>query len=285
MNIMEIIATLNEIKARCRELKKQGKTIALVPTMGYLHAGHISLITKAKELADIVVVSRFVNPTQFAPNEDLDAYPNDPDRDHAATEKAGTDILFEPPANAMYHPDHATWVEVPELAKGLCGVTRPTHFRGVCTVVTKLFNLIQPDFACFGEKDYQQLTIIRRMVRDLNMPVEIVGCPLVRESDGLAMSSRNAYLTEEERALAPHIRKGLLLLKEKAEQGEHSAKNLHAFFAGYIKKNIPMARIDYCSMVDKDNLENVETLKGSAVVAVAVYLGKARLLDNISITK
>lgn len=282
---MEIIAALNEITARCKELKKQGKTIALVPTMGYLHAGHISLITKARELADIVVVSRFVNPTQFAPNEDLDAYPNDPNRDRAATEKAGTDILFEPPASAMYHTDHATWVEVPELAKGLCGITRPTHFRGVCTVVTKLFNLIQPDFACFGEKDYQQLTIIRRMVRDLNMPVEIVGCPLVRESDGLAMSSRNAYLTEEERALAPHIRKGLLLLKEKAELGEHSAKNLHAFFADYIKENIPMARIDYCCVVDKDNLENIETLKGSAVAAVAVYLGKARLLDNISITK
>lgn len=282
---MEIISTLEEVKARCKELKKQGKSIALVPTMGFLHAGHLSLIEKARQLADIVVVSRFVNPTQFAPNEDLDAYPNDPNHDHSVTEKAGTDILFEPPASAMYHADHATWVEVPELAKGLCGVTRPTHFRGVCTVVTKLFNLIQPDYACFGEKDYQQLTIIRRMVRDLNMPVEIVGCPLVREEDGLAMSSRNAYLTKEERALAPQIRKGLLLLQEKAKQGEHSAENLYALFAGHIEKTIPSARIDYVRMVDKDSLEPLETLKDSAVVAVAVYLGKARLLDNILISR
>lgn len=282
---MEIISTTEAIKNRCKELKKQGKTIAFVPTMGFLHAGHLSLIAKARELADIVVVSRFVNPTQFAPTEDLDAYPNDPNHDHSVTENAGTDILFEPPASAMYHADHATWVEVPELAKGLCGVTRPTHFRGVCTVVTKLFNLIQPDYACFGEKDYQQLTIIRRMVRDLNMPVEIVGCPLVREEDGLAMSSRNAYLTKEERALAPHIRKGLLLLQEKAKQGEYSAENLYSVFSRYIQENIPAARIDYVSMVDKDSLEPVTLLKDSAVVAVAVYLGKARLLDNILISK
>lgn len=282
---MEIITTLEAVKARCKELKKQGKTIALVPTMGYLHEGHLSLIKKARELADIVVVSRFVNPTQFAPNEDLDAYPNDPNHDHNVTEQAGTDILFEPLASAMYAEDHGTWVEVPELAKVLCGVTRPIHFRGVCTVVTKLFNLIHPDYACFGEKDYQQLTIIRRMVRDLNVDVEIVGCPLVREEDGLAMSSRNAYLTKEERALVPHIRKGLLLLAEKAKQGEYNAKNLHDFFAHYIKENIPMARIDYCNMVDKDSLESLETLKDKAVIAVAVYVGKARLLDNILISK
>lgn len=282
---MEIINTLEDIKKRCHELKKQGKTLALVPTMGFLHEGHLSLIRKAKELADIVVVSRFVNPTQFAPNEDLDAYPNDPEHDRKVTAQAGADILFEPLASSMYHEDHAAWVEVPALAKGLCGVTRPTHFRGVCTVVTKLFNLIQPDYACFGEKDYQQLTIIRRMVRDLNMPVQIVGCPLVREEDGLAMSSRNAYLTKEERALAPNIRKGLLLLQEKAAQGEHSAQKLYECFAEHIGKTIPSARIDYVSMVDKDSLEPLETLKDKAVVAVAVYLGKARLLDNILISK
>lgn len=282
---MEIINTPEDIKKRCSELKKQGKTLALVPTMGFLHEGHLSLIRKAKELADVVVVSRFVNPTQFAPNEDLDAYPNDPEHDHKVTAEAGTDILFEPLASSMYHEDHAAWVEVPALAKGLCGVTRPTHFRGVCTVVTKLFNLIQPDYACFGEKDYQQLTIIRRMVRDLNMPVQIVGCPLVREEDGLAMSSRNAYLTKEERALAPNIRKGLLLLREKAAQGEHSAQKLYECFAEHIGKTIPSARIDYVSMVDKDSLEPLETLKDKAVVAVAVYLGKARLLDNILISK
>ncbi len=280
---MKTISEVGEIREFCKELKKQGKTIALVPTMGFLHKGHISLIKKAKTLADIVIVSRFVNPTQFAPNEDLDAYPNDRERDFQATSEAGVDILFEPVKEAMYFENHGTWVEVPELAKGLCGQTRPIHFRGVCTIVTKLFNLIMPDYAVFGEKDYQQLTIIRRMVRDLNMNVEIVAGEIIREEDGLAMSSRNAYLTKEERSLAPFIRKGLLLLAEKAKNGEHCAKNLYAVFAHFIQEHIPSARIDYVTMVDKDELVELETLKDSAVVAVAVYLGKARLLDNILI--
>ena len=280
---MKIVSELKEIKELCKSLKKQGKTIALVPTMGFLHAGHISLINKAREKADIVIVSRFVNPTQFAPNEDLDAYPNDRERDHKATSEAGTDILFEPLATAMYNENHGTWVEVPELGKLLCGQTRPIHFRGVCTVVTKLFNLIQPDFAVFGAKDYQQLTIIRRMVRDLNIDVEIIAGDIIREDDGLAMSSRNAYLTKEERSLAPFIRKGLLLLAEKAKNGEHNANSLYAIFSQFIQEHIPQARIDYVKMVDKDELLELENLKDSAVIAVAVYLGKARLIDNILI--
>lgn len=280
---MKIVSELKEIKELCKSLKKQEKTIALVPTMGFLHAGHISLIKKAREKADIVIVSRFVNPTQFAPNEDLDAYPNNRERDHKATSEAGTDILFEPLATAMYNENHGTWVEVPELGKLLCGQTRPIHFRGVCTVVTKLFNLIQPDFAVFGAKDYQQLTIIRRMVRDLNMDVEIIAGDIIREDDGLAMSSRNAYLTNEERSLAPFIRKGLLLLAEKAKNGEHNANSLYAIFSHFIQEHIPQARIDYVKMVDKDELLELENLKDSAVIAVAVYLGKARLIDNILI--
>lgn len=280
---MKIVSELKEIKELCKSLKKQEKTIALVPTMGFLHAGHISLIKKAREKADIVIVSRFVNPTQFAPNEDLDAYPNDRERDHKATSEAGTDILFEPLATAMYNENHGTWVEVPELGKLLCGQTRPIHFRGVCTVVTKLFNLIQPDFAVFGAKDYQQLTIIRRMVRDLNIDVEIIAGDIIREDDGLAMSSRNAYLTKEERSLAPFIRKGLLLLAEKAKNGEHNANSLYTIFSQFIQEHIPQARIDYVKMVDKDELLELENLKDSAVIAVAVYLGKARLIDNILI--
>ncbi len=280
---MKIVSELKEIKELCKSLKKQEKTIALVPTMGFLHAGHISLIKKAREKANIVIVSRFVNPTQFAPNEDLDAYPNDRERDHKATSEAGTDILFEPLATAMYNENHGAWVEVPELGKLLCGQTRPIHFRGVCTVVTKLFNLIQPDFAVFGKKDFQQLAIIRRMVRDLNMNVEIIAGDIIREDDGLAMSSRNAYLTKEERSLAPFIRKGLLLLAEKAKNGEHNANSLYVIFSQFIQEHIPQARIDYVKMIDKDELTELENLKDCAVVAVAVYLGKARLIDNILI--
>ncbi len=280
---MKIVSDLGEMRAICKEYKKQGKTIALVPTMGFLHRGHISLIEKARSVADIVIVSRFVNPTQFAPNEDLDAYPNDRERDHKATSEARTDILFEPVTTAMYHENHGTWVEVPELAKGLCGQTRPIHFRGVCTIVTKLFNLITPNYAVFGAKDYQQLTIIRRMVRDLNMDVEIIAGEIIREDDGLAMSSRNAYLTKEERSLAPFIRKGLLLLAEKAKNGEQEAKSFYDIFTQFIQEHIPQARIDYVKMIDKDELYELEKLKDCAVIAVAVYLGKARLIDNILI--
>lgn len=282
---MERIKTIEEMQAISKVFHIAGTRIALVPTMGFLHEGHLSLIRLAKKEADIVVVSRFVNPTQFAPNEDLDAYPNDPEHDYAVTKAAGADYLFEPEASAMYHKNHLTWVEVPSMATHLCGKTRPTHFRGVCTVLTKLFNLIQPNVAVFGEKDWQQLTIIRQMVRDLNIPVQIVSGPLIREEDGLAMSSRNAYLTKEERALAPHIQKGLLHLAEKVKLGETNVKTIEAMFIEYIAKNIPMATVDYINIFQENTMELLETMEENARVAVAVYVGKARLLDNITLNK
>ncbi len=278
---MQILTKITEIQAACKQLRIENKSIALVPTMGFLHEGHLSLIRLAKKEADIVVVTRFVNPAQFAPGEDLDAYPNDAEHDYKVTKEAGADLLFEPLSSSMYGENHATWVEVPEMAKFLCGKTRPTHFRGVCTVVTKLFNIIAPDVAVFGEKDWQQITLIRRMVQDLNIPVRIVGGALIREDDGLAMSSRNAYLTKEERSLAPHIRKALLLLDEKVKAGEKSASVLTDIFQKYIAKNIPMASIDYMSVVHPDSLESVENIEDKTLIAVAVNVGKARLLDNI----
>lgn len=280
---MEIIKTIEEMQAISKVFHIVGTRLALVPTMGFLHEGHLSLIRLAKKEADIVVVSRFVNPTQFAPNEDLDAYPNDPAHDHAVTAQAGADYLFEPEASAMYHANHLTWVEVPSMAMHLCGKTRPTHFRGVCTILTKLFNLIQPNVAVFGEKDWQQLTIIRQMIRDLNIPVNIISGELIRESDGLAMSSRNAYLTKEERALAPYIQKGLLVLAQKVKHGETNTKDLETMFIQYIADHIPMAKVDYVQIFKENSIELLDTIEESARVAVAVYLGKARLLDNIAL--
>ena len=282
---MQILTKITDIQITCRKLRMEKKTIALVPTMGFLHEGHLSLIRLAKKEADIVIVSRFVNPSQFAPGEDLDAYPTDIEHDHKVTMEAGADLLFEPLASSMYGENHETWVDVPKMAKFLCGKTRPTHFRGVCTIVTKLFNIMSPDVAVFGEKDWQQLTIIRRMVEDLNMPVRIIGGALIREADGLAMSSRNAYLTKEERALAPHIRKALLLLEKNVLDGETKSSTLTNIFEQYIAQNIPMAKIDYMTVVNPDSLESVEHIKDKTIIAVAVYIGKARLLDNILLHK
>lgn len=278
---MQIVSTIEEMQAISKVFHISGTGIALVPTMGYLHEGHLSLIRLAKREADIVIVSRFVNPTQFAPNEDLDAYPNDAKHDYAVTQEAGADYIFEPLVSDMYHANHLTWVEVPNLAHHLCGQTRPTHFRGVCTVLTKLFNIIQPDVAVFGEKDWQQLTIIRQMVRDLNIPVRIVAGALIREEDGLAMSSRNAYLTKEERALVPHIQKSLLLMQENVLQGELESQVLTQNFREYIAENIPMARVDYVEIFAQNTIEKLEKVVEGARVATAVYVGKARLLDNI----
>jgi len=278
---MQILTKIIDIQAGCKKLRMEKKTIALVPTMGFLHEGHLSLIRLAKKEADIVIVSRFVNPSQFAQGEDLDAYPSDAEHDYKVTKEAGTDLLFEPLASSMYDEKHATWVDVPEMSKLLCGKTRPTHFRGVCTVLAKLFNIILPDVAVFGEKDWQQLTIIRKMVQDLNMPVRIIGGALIREDDGLAMSSRNAYLSKEERALAPNIRKALLLLEKNVMMGETKASVLTEIFEHYITENIPMAKIDYMTVVNPDSLESVEIIEDKTIVAVAVNVGKARLLDNI----
>lgn len=278
---MQILTKITEIQDSCKNLRMENKTIALVPTMGFLHEGHLSLIRLAKKEADIVIVSRFVNPAQFAAGEDLDAYPTDAEHDYKVTKEAGADFIFEPLTSAMYDENYTTWVNLPDMAKFLCGKTRPTHFQGVTTVLTKLFNIMLPDVAVFGEKDWQQLTIIRRMVQDLNMSVRIVSGALIREDDGLAMSSRNAYLTKEERALAPNIRKALLLLEKNVMMGERKASVLIRIFEDFIAETIPMAKIDYIEVVNPNSLKQVEIITEKTIVATAVYVGKARLLDNI----
>lgn len=249
--------------------------------MGYYHAGHESLMDLGKKSADRLVVSLFVNPAQFGPNEDLEAYPRDFDRDREIAAAHGADALFAPDPAEMYRPDHATWVETPEMARLLCGKSRPIHFRGVCTVVCKLFNIIQPDAAIFGQKDWQQQAIIKRMARDLNIPVKILAAPTAREKDGLALSSRNVYLKPEERAIAPHIRKGLLLARDMAAAGEKSAEALRRAVMDHWRENLPLGELDYLSVVNPDSLEEIAEIEGPALMACAMRLGKARLIDNI----
>lgn len=278
---MQIIKNPSEMAALCASWRTQGQRVALVPTMGFYHAGHEDLMRHARAHADKVAVSLFVNPAQFAPGEDLAAYPRDLARDAALAEAAGVDAIFAPEPEALYAPDHATWVEVPELSRGLCGVSRPTHFRGVCTVVLKLFLLLAPHMAVFGEKDWQQLAIIRRMVRDLNVPVEVEGRPIVREQDGLALSSRNVYLTPEERAQAPEIRKALLRARDMVQQGETSATLVQQMVLRRWAERLPLGRLDYLSIVDTASLKPLEVIGDSALMACAVRMGKARLIDNI----
>lgn len=278
---MQIIKTPSQISALCDQWRAEGQKVALVPTMGYYHAGHEDLMRHARSHADKVVVSLFVNPTQFAPGEDLAAYPRDLNRDAAIAEGIGVDAIFAPAPEAMYAPDHATWVEIPALSKCLCGISRPTHFRGVCTVVLKLFMVIHPHMAVFGEKDWQQLAVIRRMVRDLQVPVEIVGRPIVREEDGLALSSRNVYLTPEERAEAPQIRRALLRAQDMVRQGETNAALVQQMVLRRWAEHLPLGRLDYLSIVDADSLEPQEVIGDNALMACAVRMGKARLIDNI----
>ena len=280
---MKIITDPTELQRECLAWRKQGHSIGLVPTMGYLHHGHTSLMDRARPECDRLVVSVFVNPAQFGENEDLDSYPRDFESDRAKAEAHGVDLIFAPEPGAMYEDNHATWVEVPRLGENLCGATRPIHFRGVCTVVTKLFMLTQAEVAVFGEKDWQQFAILRRMVRDLNMPVKLIGHPIVREEDGLALSSRNAYLTDEERAAAPNIRKGLLKLADKAKNGERDCAALKRFLADEYAVALPMGQVDYIEIVDPDEISPLETIARSALAAVAVRMGKARLIDNILI--
>lgn len=271
----------SELQHQCLAWKKEGLSIALVPTMGYFHSGHISLMGKARELADRVVVSLFVNPSQFGPGEDLDAYPRDEEADSATALKHGADCLFVPGSQAMYPPGPAVWVEVPGLGSQLCGASRPTHFRGVATVVNKLFMLSQADFAVFGEKDWQQLAVLKRMVKDLFIPITLVGMPIVREADGLALSSRNAYLTPEERQEAPHLAKGLQEAQKALETGERSAKNLENIIRAYWKEHFPSGQVDYLSLVHPEELSPVETVCCPTLAAAAVRVGRARLIDNL----
>jgi pantoate--beta-alanine ligase len=280
---MKLITDPKALQVQCLAWRSEGLRVGLVPTMGYFHDGHLALMKRARPLCDRLVVSLFVNPTQFGENEDLDSYPHDMDGDSAKAEAQGADVLFAPPAGTMYGPDHATWVEVPALGKHLCGAQRPIHFRGVCTVVTKLFMLAQPHVAVFGQKDWQQLAILRRMVRDLNIPVEIVGQEIVREPDGLALSSRNAYLTKEERAAAPAIRKGLLNLADRVKAGQRDAAAAKQGLAEEYGSTLPMGEVDYIEIVDPDRIEPVAVIDKPALAAVAIRMGKARLIDNILI--
>lgn len=276
---MDIVSTTREVRSQVSQWRKEGLSVGLVPTMGYLHEGHKSLIDKAVEQNDRVVVSVFVNPIQFGPGEDLATYPRDLNRDAALCENAGADLIFHPEPENMYFDDFCTFIDMDGLTKGLCGRTRPTHFRGVCTVVGKLFNIVAPDRAYFGQKDAQQLAVIRRMVRDLNFNLEIVGCPIIREEDGLAKSSRNTYLSPEERKAAVILHKGLLKGKALAAEGETSAARIKQAIREVIETE-PLAKIDYVDIVDFDSIQEIDTLKLPFLVAVAVYIGKTRLIDN-----
>lgn len=280
---MKIVGTVKEVREQVKAWKKQGLSVGFVPTMGYLHEGHKSLMDAARKGNDKVVVSIFVNPMQFGPTEDLATYPRDLDHDAALCESAGVDLIFHPEAEEMYEKDFCSFVDMTGLTEGLCGKTRPIHFRGVCTVVNKLFNIVTPDHAYFGQKDGQQLAVIKRMVRDLNMDIEIVGCPIVREEDGLAKSSRNTYLSSEERKAALILSKTVALGKELAKTEKDANKVVEA-----MKKNIetePLAKIDYVEAVDALSMAPVEKLEGTCMLAMAVYIGKTRLIDNTLINE
>ena len=280
---MKIVETVKEVREQVKEWKKQGLSVGFVPTMGYLHEGHKSLMDAARKGNDKVVVSIFVNPMQFGPTEDLATYPRDLDHDAALCESAGVDFIFHPEPEEMYEKDFCSFVDMTGLTEGLCGKTRRIHFRGVCTVVNKLFNIVTPDHAYFGQKDGQQLAVIKRMVRDLNMDIEIVGCPIVREEDGLAKSSRNTYLSSEERKAALILSKTVALGKELAKTEKDANKVVEA-----MKKNIetePLAKIDYVEAVDALSMAPVEKLEGTCMLAMAVYIGKTRLIDNTLINE
>lgn len=277
---MIIATTIDQVRAQVAAWKKEGLTIGLVPTMGYLHEGHASLVDEAVRQCDRVVASDFVNPTQFGPNEDLEAYPRDFDRDCALLEEHGCAMVFHPAVEEMYAPGAATYVEIlSDMPKQLCGKTRPIHFRGVCTVVSKLFNIVTPDKAFFGQKDAQQLAIIRQMVRDLSYGIEIVGCPIVREADGLAKSSRNTYLSEAERQAALVLSESVFLGQKMVAEGETDANKIVAAMTEHIQAQ-PLAKIDYVSAVDGVTMDPVDRIVGTVLVAMAVYIGKTRLIDN-----
>ena len=276
---MQIIRSPADMQRTALKLRAQGNRIGFVPTMGFLHDGHCSLMRAARKHAEVLVVSLFVNPTQFGPNEDLARYPRDFQRDEMLCRREQVDILYAPTDADTYRPDHSVHVTEDHLSRGLCGATRPGHFRGVCTVVTKLFNLVQPDVAVFGEKDGQQLRVIERMVRDLNFPVRIVRGPTVREPDGLAMSSRNTYLSADERAQATCLRRALDRAEELYRAGERDAGRIQVEIRK-VMSDAPLARVDYVEIVDDETLDAVTRIDHPAMVALAVLIGKTRLIDN-----
>ncbi len=267
------------ISRRVEEERERGKTIGLVPTMGFLHEGHLSLVRRCKEENDLTVVSIFVNPAQFGPSEDFQSYPRNMERDAALLEAEGTDLLFAPEPETMYEKDHSVFVDECFLTRDLCGASRPGHFRGVCTVVLKLFNLARPHRAYFGQKDYQQLKVIQRMARDLNVPVEIRPCPIVRDSDGLAKSSRNTYLSEEERREALLLNASLEMAKKALQDGENRVAALREMVLKRFEKS-PLAQPEYVEIRHSETLEPLERVEDTALLALAVRVGTTRLIDN-----
>jgi pantoate--beta-alanine ligase len=278
MKIAETIARMRQAVAQARAA---GEAVGLVPTMGALHEGHFSLIEAARTETDFVVVSIFVNPLQFGPAEDLSAYPRTPGADVAACEARGVDVVFLPPVEAMYPREGLTEVRVAKLGEGLCGRSRPGHFPGVCTVVAKLFNIVQPDRAYFGQKDFQQGVILRRMAEDLDFPIEIVMCPTAREADGLAVSSRNHYLTEEQRRAAPALYGALKLAERLIRRDRPPAAQVVAAVGDYLAEHVPEGDVDYIEAVDAESLSGVDATDGRVLIALAVKLGRARLIDNM----
>lgn len=281
---MKTITSVDEMKEWSRLHRTSGKSIGLVPTMGYLHEGHLSLMRRARDENDLVVVSIFVNPTQFGPGEDLDRYPRDPEGDAAKCRDAGVDVIFHPHVPAVYGPDYETYVEPGKTSLPLCGASRPGHFRGVATVCLKLFNIVAASKAYFGRKDYQQLQVIKTMVRDFDMDLEIVSCPIVREEDGLAMSSRNAYLSQDQRRQALCLSEALEEARQLFLGGETAASECLRIMERRIKKE-PDAVIDYVSLVHPETLEDLKLVNDSAVAALAVYVGKTRLIDNAAFSR
>jgi pantoate--beta-alanine ligase len=276
---MKVIETIDAMQKQCEELRLSGKTIALVPTMGFFHEGHLELMRVGRRLADILVISIFVNPTQFGPSEDFQTYPRDMEGDLAGARDVGVDLVFAPPVQEMYPDEHQTKIVVERVTTHLCGLSRPGHFDGVTTVVAKLFNIARPHSAIFGEKDYQQLTAVKRMVRDLDMDIHIIGVPTVREPDGLAMSSRNNYLNPEERESALCLKKSLDLAREMFKQGEKDAQKIREAVEKLILTH-PFTEIDYINICDLRSLEDVDRIEEKALLALAVKVGKARLIDN-----
>ncbi len=281
---MNIVKTIQEVREHVRQWRKEGLSVGLVPTMGYLHEGHESLIRRAVAENDRVVVSVFVNPMQFGPKEDLASYPRDIDADSRLCEAAGASLIFHPEPEEMYEEGFCSFVDMTGLTNALCGLSRPVHFRGVCTVVNKLFNIVMPDRAYFGEKDAQQLAVVKRMVKDLNMDIEIVGCPIIREADGLAKSSRNTYLSPESRKQAVILSKSVFMAKQMILDGERDAAKVKKAMTDMIN-TMPLADIDYVEIVDVNTMKNIDKIEGDILCAIAVNIGgEARLIDNFMLS-
>ncbi len=278
---MKTVQTIEEVRQCVRSARSEGKVVGFIPTLGGLHEGHFSLIREGRDICDFVVVSIFLNPTQFTPGEDLSSYPRDTRQDLDSCEKLDVDLVFTPTVETMYGEQPLTQVTVDQLSETLCGASRPTHFAGVCTVVAKLFNIVDPDKAFFGAKDFQQVTIVRRMVRDLNFPIEIVVCPTIREADGVAMSSRNAYLNEDHRREARELYRSLLLSKRMIDESHPPGREVIEAIRRHLKANAPHGVIDYVQIVDPETLRDVESTKRKVLVALAVKFGKGRLIDNM----